>query len=100
MFRHTSGIRLEESCTSIVQAIMQGNKEKYMAASKTPFLSGKLGRDIGTRGDGKSVHQIINGTYLMNNDIDQYTRLCIQQLSNPSKIYNYTQPYIFIDGSV
>ena len=60
--------------------IIEENKKKYHQTEKTcPFLHEPLVSDLGHCGDGPKVNDVINGTYDIPEEVDEYTKDFLRQ---------------------
>lgn len=66
--------------SAIEQAIMEGTKKKYTAASHTPFMTHPLLYDFGYLGVGESAEEVLLGQYTPPKGVDPITIQFIQHL--------------------
>ena len=65
-------------------AAIRENERRFTNAHRTPFYQEPLLSDIGLLAETDTVQQILDGTYAIPEDLDQYTKLLLQALRKPT----------------
>jgi len=82
---------------SIENACYEKNKQKFIQINNTLAIRGKLQEELGFIGDSKAYKQILNRTYLIPTDIDDYAKEFLLALKKPSELVDTLKAAISTD---
>ena len=68
------------------QALLDENKRRFTQASDTPFLQPPLLQMVGALGTGPSVEAILQGTFTIPEEVDEWAARLIPFLAQPHKV--------------
>ena len=70
---------------SIEEALLSFNKNEYLQSYQTPPLSSQLKIDLGLKGDGPEIDNILNGNFHPSYPLDEHTLAYFRALESPIK---------------
>jgi hypothetical protein len=72
--------------TDIEDAVFKEMDHRFNQAKDTPFLNGPLFELLGPLGTGEAAEAILNGTFIIPPEVDEYTAKFIKQLRRPPEV--------------
>ena len=76
--------------TEIEQACSLEGQRRFTQNADTPFLQGSLLQDLGYHGHQHTVDLLLTGQYECLEDVEEYTRMFINEITMPPEIENLT----------